>query len=136
MGYTISPLLGQFRDTFRIPPDQASPSQTHRCPGACGTFHILPRGIHGLCFGSFVSGPLPLRSLLQSPLSRVNFGESLIIRLYSEIDQIHLSSETQCVSHHLPPVDCRIHYLLRKVLLRKVNNFWVNFGLRGRVNEK
>ena len=25
---------------------------------------------------------------------------------YSEIDQIHLSSEDQCVSHHLPPVDC------------------------------
>ncbi len=25
---------------------------------------------------------------------------------YSEIDQIHLSSEAQCVSHHLPPVDC------------------------------
>ncbi len=46
-----------------IPPDQVSPSQTHRCPGACGsrqkghvviigTFHILPTGIHGLCFGS------------------------------------------------------------------------------------
>ncbi len=27
-------------------------------------------------------------------------------RLYSEIDQIHLSSEAQCVSHHLPQVDC------------------------------
>ncbi len=25
---------------------------------------------------------------------------------YSEIDQIHLSSEAQCVSHHLPQVDC------------------------------
>ncbi len=32
--------------------------------------------------------------------------ESLIVRLYSEIDQIHLSSEAQCASHHLPPVDC------------------------------
>ncbi len=28
------------------------------------------------------------------------------LRLYSEIDQIHLSSEAQCVSHHLPQVDC------------------------------
>ncbi len=27
-------------------------------------------------------------------------------RLYSEIDHIHLSSEAQCVSHHLSPVDC------------------------------
>ncbi len=26
-------------------------------------------------------------------------------RLYSEIDHIHLSSEAQCDSHHLPPVD-------------------------------
>ncbi len=29
-----------------------------------------------------------------------------LIVLYSEIDQIHLSSEAQCVSHHLPQVDC------------------------------
>ncbi len=96
--------------------DQVCLSQTHRCPGACGsrqsdhviigTFHILPTGTHGLYFGSFVSGPLPLRSLLNGPHSRVHFRESLIIRLYSEIDQIHLSSEAQCVSHHLPPVDC------------------------------
>ncbi len=72
------------------------------------TFHILPTGIHGLCFGSYFSGPLPLRSLLHvhGPLSRVHFGESLVIRLYSEIDQFHLSSEAQCVSHHLPLVDC------------------------------
>ncbi len=67
-----------------------------------GTFHILPTGIHGLCFGSYVSGPLPQRSLLHGPLSRVHFGESLVIRLYSEIDHIHLSSEAQCVSHHYP----------------------------------
>ncbi len=68
--------------------------------------HILPTGIHGLCFGSYFSGPLPQHSLHHGPLSRVHFGESLVIRLYSEIDQIHLSSEAQCVSHHLPPVDC------------------------------
>ncbi len=47
-----------------------------------------------------------VRSLLHGPLSRVHFGESLVVRLYSEIDQIHHSSEAQCVSHHLPPVDC------------------------------
>ncbi len=105
-------LLGQFWDTFRIPPDQVSPSHTHRCPGAFGTFHILPTGIHGLCFGSYLSGPLPQRSLLLGPLSRVHFGESLVVRLYSEIDQIHLSSEAQCVSHHLPPVDCHNQFEL------------------------
>ncbi len=32
------------------------------------------------------------------------------IRLYSEIDQIHLSSEAQCVSHHLPQVDCHTEW--------------------------
>ena len=33
------------------------------------------------------------------------------VRLYSEIDHIHLSSEAQCVSHHLPQVDChRLYY--------------------------
>ncbi len=117
-------LLGQFWDTSWIPPDQVSPGQTHRCPGACGSrqkghvvildympikigaFHILPTGLHGLCFGFCFAGPLPLRSLLHGPLSRVHFGESLVVRLHSEIDHIHLSSEAQCVSHHLPQVDC------------------------------
>ncbi len=36
--------------------------------------------------------------------------ESLVIRLYSEIDHIHLSSEAQCVSHLYPQVDCHIFY--------------------------
>ncbi len=52
-------------------------------------------------------------SLQHGPLSRVHFGESLVVRLYSEIDQIHLSSEAQCVSHHLPPVDCHISAVLQ-----------------------
>ncbi len=88
-------LLGQFWDTLRIPHDQASPSQTHRC-------HIQPTGVYWLCFGSCFSGPLPLRSLLHGPLSRVHFGESLVVRLYSEIDHTYLSIEAQCVSHHYP----------------------------------
>ncbi len=66
------------------------------------TFLILPTGIHGLCFGSYFSGPLPLRSLLHGPLSSVHFGESLVVRLYSEIDHTYLSIEAQCVSHHYP----------------------------------
>ncbi len=40
MDYTISYLLGQFRETYRIPHDQASPSQTHSCPGASGSRQI------------------------------------------------------------------------------------------------
>ncbi len=65
-------------------------------------FHILPTGLHGLCFGFCFAGPLPLRFLLHGPLSRVHFGESLVVRLYSEIDHIHLTSEAQCVSHLYP----------------------------------
>ncbi len=34
------------------------------------------------------------------------FAVRLVMDLYSEIDQIHLSSEPQCVSHHLLLVDC------------------------------
>ncbi len=37
-----------------------------------------------------------------SPLSRVHFGESLVVRLYSEIDHTYLSIEAQCVSHNYP----------------------------------
>ncbi len=71
-------------------------------PAKVITWHILPTGIHGLCSGYCFSGPLPLRSLLRGPLSRVHFGESLVVRLYSEIDHTYLSIEAQCVSHHYP----------------------------------
>ncbi len=73
-----------------------------------GTYHIQPTGVHGLCIGSCFSGPLPLRSLKHGPLSRVHFGESGVVRLYSEIDHTYLSIEAQCVSHHYPPVDCPV----------------------------
>ncbi len=73
-----------------------------------GTFQFLPTGLHGLCIGFCFAGPLPLRSLTHGPLLRVRFGESLVFRLYWEIDHIHRIIEAQCVSHHLPPVDCHI----------------------------
>ncbi len=45
-------------------------------------------------------------TLINSPLFRVRFRESLVVRLYSEIDHLHLSSEAQCVSNLLPLGDC------------------------------
>ncbi len=50
------------------------------------------------CALAFVfSGPLPLRSHHgQVTLRGACFLESLVIRLYSEIGQIHLSIEAQC----------------------------------------
>ncbi len=57
------------------------------------------------------AGPLPLCSLTNGPLFRVRFGESLVIRLYSEIGLLHLSIEAQCVSHLLPLGDCHIGYV-------------------------
>ncbi len=38
----------------------------------------------------------------------IKFRESLVIRLYSEIDQIHLSIEAQCVTTLLPLGGCHI----------------------------
>ncbi len=57
-------------------------------------------------FGCYFSGPLPLRSLLNGPPISVRFRESLVVRLYSEIDQIHLSIEAHCVTTLLPLGDC------------------------------
>ncbi len=54
---------------------------------------FLPTGLHGLCLGCCFSGPLPLQSLTNGPPIGVRFRESLVIRLYSEIDQIHLGIE-------------------------------------------
>ncbi len=58
--------------------------------------------VHGMCFGCCFSGPLPLRSLTNGPPIGVRFWESLVVRLHSEIDQIHLGIEAQCVTTLLP----------------------------------
>ncbi len=59
-----------------------------------------------------LSGLLLLRSLINGPTIRVRFWESLVVKLYSEIDQIHLSIEAQCVTTLLPLGDCHITYML------------------------
>ncbi len=71
-----------------------------------GFLQFLPMGQHGLCFGYLFSGPLPLRSLIDGPPFGVLLRESLVIKLYSEIDQIHLSTEAQCGTTCLPLSDC------------------------------
>ncbi len=70
-----------------------------------------------------IAGPLPLCSLLHGLLSRVHFGESLVVRLYSEIDHIHLISEAHCVSHLYPQVDCHRRCVVGGKLL--IYSHWV-----------
>ena len=67
-----------------------------------GTYHIQPHGCTWVVLWLFCFRSTPLRSLILGPLSRVHFGESLVVRLYSEIDHTYLSIEAQCVSHHYP----------------------------------
>ncbi len=60
----------------------------------------LPTGQYGLCFGYCFSGPLPPRSHIGQSTFRGLFpGVPSLNRLYSEIQQIHLSIEAQC-DHH------------------------------------
>ncbi len=47
--------------------------------------------------------------IINGPPIGVRFRESLVVRLYSEIDQIHLSIEAQCVTTLLPLGDCHIN---------------------------
>ncbi len=65
--------------------------QSQRLLHKFGFLQFLPTGLHGLCFGYCFSGPLPLRSLINGPPIGVRFRESLVIRLHSEIDHIHLA---------------------------------------------
>ena len=67
-----------------------------------GTYHIQPNRCTWVVLWLFRFRSTPQRSLIYGPLSRVLFGESLVNRLYSEIDQIHLSIEAQCVSPYYP----------------------------------
>ncbi len=89
-----------------------SRSQGHmvRFANKIGSLQFLPRVLHELCFGCCFSGPLPLCSLINDPHIGVRFLESLVIRLHSEIDQIHLSIEAQCGITLLPLGDCHTPY--------------------------
>ncbi len=136
MDYTTSHFTWSFWDTFRIPTNQVSPSQTLRCPGACDSRHeghvvifgpitglanqywYLPVPTYGstwvvlwLLFCRSAPSTFPVTwSTLKSPFRGVPSH-----RLYSEIDHIHLSSEAQYVSHHLPLVDCHIPYWIYRI---------------------
>ncbi len=110
MDYTTSHFAWSFWDNLWIPYDQVSPSQTFRCPDVCD---FPPKGTRSqICqlklvpSISYLRVYMGLHSLSHGPLSSVHFGESLVIRLHSEIGHIHLSSEAQCVSHLYPQVDC------------------------------
>ncbi len=104
MNYTTSQFYWSSWDTPRIPTNQINPSQTLRCPGACD--HLVPTYestwvVLWLLFCRSAPSTFPgTWSTLKGPFRGVPSH-----RLYSEIDHIHLS-EAQCVSHHLPQVDC------------------------------
>ncbi len=106
----------------------------NQLPIKIGTFQFLPTGLHGLCFGYCFSGPLPLHSLTNGPLFRVRFGESLVVRLYSEIDHLHLSIEAQCVSHHLLLGDCHTQEVPTKLILKMSSQNLTNL-LAGKVEK-
>ncbi len=97
---------GHWGHMVNLDQSQTSLHSLNQMPIKIGSFQFLPTGLHGLCFGCCFSGPLPLRSLTNGPLFRVRFGESLVVRLYSEIGHIHLSIEAQCVTTLLPLDDC------------------------------
>ncbi len=67
-----------------------------------GTYNIQPNRCTWVVLWLFCFRSTPHRSLILGPLSRVLFGESLVNRLYSEIDQTYVSIEAQCVRNHYP----------------------------------
>ena len=75
-----------------------------------GYLQFLPTGQHGLCFGYLFQVRSLYVPFINGPPLGVRFRESLVFRLHSEIDQIHLSIEGQCGTAHLPLGDC--HRLL------------------------
>ncbi len=64
--------------------------------------YTQPHGCTWVVLWLFCFRSTPQRSLIHGPLSRVLFGECLVVRLYSEIYQTYLSIEAQCVSHYYP----------------------------------
>ncbi len=98
-------LLGHFGipiGSLTIKPALARHTGVRRVFGSRQSDHIQPHRCTWVVIWLFCFRSTPQRSLIYGPLSRVLFGESLVNRLYSEIDQIHLSIEVQCVSHYYP----------------------------------
>ncbi len=128
-------------DTLRIPTDQVSLSQTLRCPGqamgagvlrsAANQDWYLPVPTYGstwvvlwLLFCRSAPSTFPVTwSTLTGPFRGVPS-----LRSYSKIDHIHLSSEAQCVSHHLPQVDCH------RIIVFQINGCTNNKWLRATYN--
>ncbi len=114
-----------------------------------GFLQFLPTGQYVLCFGYCFSGPLPLRLHFNSPPFGVCFRESLVFRLHSEIDQIHLSIEAQSDTACLPMGDChtkqkhkevktifyRCRFLLSKRLIVGVVSNWNEHHISGRMHD-
>ena len=88
----------------------------------CGFPQFPLSGQCGLCFGHCFSGPLPLRSHYNPPCFRM----SLVYRLHSEIDQIHLSIEAQCGTACSPTGDC--HNLQQQTSM--LHAFWTRLWMR------
>ena len=57
---------------------------------------FLSTGQHGLCFGYLFQVRSLYVPFINGPPLGVRFRESLVFRLHSKIDQIHLSIEAQC----------------------------------------
>ncbi len=70
----------------------------------------MVKGYH-TSFNCF-SGPLPQRSNYNRSYLGVCFRESLVFRLHSEIDQIHLTIEAQFGTACLPTGECDNDYLI------------------------
>ncbi len=63
-----------------------------------------------LCFGYLFQVLFLYVPFIDVPPLGVRFRESLVIRLHSEIDQIHLSIEVQCGTARLPLSDCHSYH--------------------------
>ena len=78
------------------------------------TLHIVP-------YNEYIAASTAKGFITWYPSVAVSCGFDIwfAVRLvmdYSEIDHIYHSIEAQCVSHHLPPVDCHTLQLLKSFL--------------------
>ncbi len=98
IGHTVSRCL-----TLPAVPEVAQFAHSNKLTHVA-SLQFLPSGQYGLCFGYCFSSPPPLRFHNgEVTFHRACFWESLVIRLHSEIGQIHLSIEAQCLpmgDHH------------------------------------
>ncbi len=109
--FSRAPRSGQMVELVELDQSQALFYSSKSKVNTIGFLQFLPTGQHGLGFGYLFQVCSLYVPFIDGLHLGVHFRGSLVVRLHSEIDQIHLSIEAQCGTARLPLGDCHSRWI-------------------------